>query len=88
MARSDDIRDLIRRFDEHLERQSTLMERNDRTIERNTQAMERNTRAWGHTVAAMSAIRNHLEDMRGEIRAQTEAIWPMIDRIDGGQQQA
>ncbi len=57
-------------------------------FERNTQALDRNTRTWGHTVAAMRSVADHLDSQRGEIRAQTEAIWRMIDRLDAGGQEA
>jgi hypothetical protein len=45
------------------------------------QALDRNAR-WGHTVAAVRSIADRLDSQRGEIRAQTEAIWRMIDRLD------
>jgi len=57
-------------------------------FERNTRALDRNTRAWGHTVAALRSVADHLDSQRGEIRAQTEAIWRMIDRLDAGGQSA
>jgi hypothetical protein len=81
VAGNDDIRELINRFDARLER-------NDQVIERNTQAFERNTRAWGKTVAALDSIRDSIEDMSADIRAHTEAIFKMLDRLDGGEQQA
>ena len=65
------------RFDRHLERQNAINER----IERH---MTRQERAQGHVLGVLTAIRDSLDDMRGEIRAQTEAIWRVIDRLDEG----
>lgn len=33
-------------------------------LERNTQAIDRNTRAWGHAVAGMRSIADHLDSRR------------------------
>jgi hypothetical protein len=95
MAASGGMDDFLERFDAHLARQDEIiasidghMARQERLEERVVQAFDRNGRAWGHAVSAMSAIRESLDDMRGEIRAQTQAIWRMIDRLDGGPQNA
>lgn len=91
MTSEDQHRELIERFDAHLERSDRALERmdarmarNDEVLERNTQAFDRNTKAWGHTVAAFTAILKSIEDMRDEIRAQTRAIYRVIDRLDEG----
>jgi chromosome segregation ATPase len=85
LARQDEI---LKRIDGHMARQNEHMARQERLEERIVQAFDRNGRAWGHAVSAMSAIRESLDDMRSEIRAQTQAISRMIDRLDGGQQTA
>jgi hypothetical protein len=98
MPSEDQHRELIERFDAHLERSDRalermdarmarnddVLERNAQAFERNTQAFERNTKAWGHTVAVFTAVLKSIEDMRDEIRAQTQAIYRVIDRLDEG----
>ena len=71
-----------------IDRNTEAIDRNAHAFDRNAQAFERNTEAWGHTVGAMKAITASLNDMRGEIRAQTEAIYRVIDRMDDGRQGA
>ena len=88
MAMSEEAAALIARFDARLESTDAILERNTQAFERNAQAFEQNNRAWGHTVAAMKAIRDELADHRDETRAQTQAILRMLDRWDEGPRKA
>ena len=93
-----DLKAVLERFDAHLarfdahfsrsddvtERNTRAFERNTHAFERNTQAYERNARAWGKTISAPDAIRESIEDMSDEIRANTRAILHVIDRLENG----
>jgi hypothetical protein len=81
---------VLERFDAHLTRFDALLERNDRAFERNTraleqntQAFERNARGWGKTVEVLTAMERRLEDMGDQIRANTQALLRVLDRLDG-----
>ncbi len=92
MAREDvDDDALLDRFDAHLarfddpgtqhprlERNPQAFERNTQAFERNTQAFDRNTRAWGKMVAALTAIAESINDMREDIKANTQVSSPEL----------
>lgn len=65
---------LVEQAAEREERFLVVFDRLERTLERNDGVIERNTAA--------------LSDMREEIRANTQAILRLLDRLDGGEQPA
>lgn len=78
----------IGRMDAHMERQTDLMERieNEHRLNREsfermfrqmTQVVDRNAQAFRESSAAIS-------ELRGETRAQTQAILKLLDRFGNG----
>jgi hypothetical protein len=65
---------LIEQAAEREERFLVIFDRIERTLQRNNDVIERNSTA--------------LADMRDEVRANTQAIVRLLDRLDGGEQPA
>jgi hypothetical protein len=91
LARFDELLDAnttaLERSSEAFGRNSQAFERNRDAFHRNAEALDRNTRAWGHTVGAMRAVTARLEGMGDEIRANTQAVLQVLDRLqDNGQE--
>lgn len=94
--------DHIARMDEVLLRQEGAIERNTRAFERSERAFKRseqafeksdqrfelNRLAFERTFAGIDAMVKVLEDMRQDIRANTQAVLKLLDRFDNGGQTA
>jgi hypothetical protein len=77
----------------------SAFDRNTEAFDRNTEAFDRNTRAFelaDHagrtTIGALDGLRGAIEDMHTDIRdqmgANARAILRLLDRLDGGTQEA
>ncbi len=78
---------LQQRSNEVMERNRKAFEGNRKALEGNRKALEGNRMAFeGHaslTTALIDAINDLRTDLGAEVRAQTKAIFKLIDRIDG-----
>jgi hypothetical protein len=72
---------LVEQMNEREERLVGVLDRLDVTLERNSRVIEDNSAVHARVIAA-------IDDMRDEIRANTQAILRMLDRLDGGEQPA
>jgi hypothetical protein len=84
------------RIDEHMLRQEDVIARSVEAAERGRETAERNREAFERNSAVLDSLPMRfdegmrvfvatLNDMRDEIRAQTQAILRVIDRLDGGE---
>jgi hypothetical protein len=84
--------EILNRIDEHMARGNELMqeirrqhELNRREHELNRAAFARNSEILARLVDVIGQMSRRLEDQEGAIRAQTEAIFKVLDRFgDGG----
>ena len=84
--------DVIRRNAEAFDGMMSAFDRNTEAFDRNTRAFELADHAGCTTIAALDGLRRAIEDMHKDIRdqmgANARAILRLLDRLDGGTQEA
>jgi hypothetical protein len=78
--------DLLRKFDAALERSTAAIERSTAAIERSDKSYELMSRAFRQSVQSQNRferlVLEALADMRDQLRASTDALLRLIDRLD------
>jgi hypothetical protein len=79
--------ELLRRLDGHMERGNEIMARSNELVEENHRVIQENMRAFEDLRSFLGdltlALRLLTEDFRAEMRAQREALFRILDRLDG-----
>ena len=86
--------ELLRRLDGHVERGNAIMARSNELVEENHRVIQENHRVIQENTRAFEDLRSFLgdltlalrlltEDFRAEMRAQREALFRILDRLDG-----
>jgi hypothetical protein len=86
--------ELLRRLDGHMERGNAIMARSNELVEENHRVIQENHRVIQENTRAFEDLRSFLgdltlalrlltEDFRAEMRAQREALFRILDRLDG-----
>jgi hypothetical protein len=79
--------ELLRRLDAHLERGNTIMARSDVTMRRSNELMLRNEIAFrdlrDFLAEQTMALRALTAEFKAEMGAQREALFRILDRLDG-----
>jgi hypothetical protein len=84
--------EVIRRNAEAFDRMMAAFDRNTEAFDGNTRAFELADHAGRTTIGALDGLRGAIEDMHKDIRdqmgANARAILRLLDRLDGGTQEA